>query len=113
MSGSDGYGIDIGLTKADTCCKNTGIIHNKHNTKNGVTLTSINKTTINFLLSCEGQYHMTLYSLSGKIVSKEIALSNNYKVKFNNPKIAQGNYLLKVKGLTNTINDIRIINISY
>ncbi len=112
MSGSDGYGIDVGLTKADTCCGSTG---NKITTcitsqANSIILKSWKNNAITLLTSKDGLYSISLYSLDGSLIEKGLIKSNNTIAVYKNKNISKGFYLLKVAHKTNKIENTFIIS---
>lgn len=112
MSGSDGYGIDVGLAKADTCCKSTGnkILHHSKKLSKSITLRSWKKNSFIISTPENGLYKVSLYSLDGSLIEQKEILSKNNIAIYNNVDIAKGSYLLKVNHKVNKYKNTFIIS---
>lgn len=71
MSGTDGYGIDFGLTKAKTCCQSHISSTSNGMIKNDFRIESIIGTLIRFTAKKAGQHILSLHTVGGRLISTQ------------------------------------------
>lgn len=100
MSGSDGYGIDIGLTKADNCCVTYISTTPVEPSNSGFRIESAAGTQIRFAATKAGSHILSLFSVGGRLVSTRKV---NCSVGTNSVEmgvLAQGTYIVHITGFS-------------
>ncbi len=100
MAGSDGYGIDLGLTKADDCCLTNISTTPVEYTKSGFRIESTAGTQIRFAATKAGPHDLSLFTVGGRLVSTRkvdcFAGTNSFEMGV----LAQGTYLVRITGIS-------------
>ncbi len=100
MSGSDGYGIDFGLTKAETCCPIHISTTPVEVTKSGFHIESAAGTQIRFAATKAGPHDLSLLTISGRLVSTQKVNCNIGTNSIEMGVLAQGTYIVRITGVS-------------
>jgi len=105
--GTDGYGIDAGLTKASTCtCRPTDISHIPVElVKSGFRIISAEGTKIKLAVTKAGLHELSLFSVGGRLISTRKV---NCSVGTNSIEVgvlAQGAYMIRIDGISGKVSN--------